>query len=145
MKQQITKKKIKSIIKNQPRIVLDRIDFSRFESIGIKINGRTNEKKATTNRMTLRKKPRATKGNQKSKEEQPQPDNTIKTIKRRTVPEIRRVKTDFKENDIVLVKWPYFPDWPAIIESIKGKSIHVRFFGDGGYVSRHKYIYFSFD
>lgn len=134
MKPQITKKMIKSIIKRQPRVALDRIDFSKFESLGIKINGINKEKKATTNRMTLRKTPSATKGNQKSKEEQPQP---VYTIKRRTVPEIRRIKTEFKENDIVLVKWPYFPDWPAIIQSIKGKSIHVRFFGDGGYVSRH--------
>lgn len=118
MKQQITKKKINSIIKNQPRIALDRIDFSKFESLGIKINGITNERKATTNRMTLRKKPSATKGNQKSREEQPQPVNTIKIIKRRTVPEIRRIKTEFKENDIVLVKWPYFPDW-RVLRSIK--------------------------
>lgn len=79
--------------------------------------------------MTLRKNRSATNTNQKaniSKQSQP-----VKAVAIRAQKDIIRTTTAFRENNIVLVKWPYFPDWPAVIESMKGNSIHVKFFGDG--------------
>lgn len=131
MKQRITKKQVKEITERQPRIVLDRLDLTKFESLGVKINESAKQKGATTTatRMTLRKNRSATKTNQEvylSKESQ-----KVKTVAIRARKDIIRTTIAFRENNIVLVKWPYFPDWPAIIESMKGNSIHVKFFGDG--------------
>lgn len=32
--------------------------------------------------------------------------------------------------DVVLVKWPYYPYWPAKIKNITKTKISVEFFGD---------------
>lgn len=131
MEQRVTKNLMKKIIKRQPKIVLQRLDLTKIESLGVRINGLANKERATkttVTRMTLRNRS-ATKTNQKvniSKQTKP-----VKTVALRVSKEVIRTTTAFRQNNIVLVKWPYFPDWPAVIESIKGNSIHVKFFGDG--------------
>lgn len=145
MKQKISKKQMKEIIERQPRIVLHRLNFTKLVSLGVKINGFPKEVKATTKkttatRMTLRKNRSATKTDQKANI--PKKSQPVKTVEIKARREIIRITTAFKLNNIVLVKWPHFPDWPAIIESIKGNSIHVRFFGDGRLVIYRKYVDF---
>lgn len=37
----------------------------------------------------------------------------------------------YRMGDVVLVKWPYYPYWPAKIKNItKTKTVSVEFFGD---------------
>lgn len=128
MSRKVTKKQIAEIIKNQPRVVLKKLDFAKLEKLGVK-NVQAKEVEKATIRRSTRKKTKATLNNQES---QNSTQKAVKTIAIRTKREIVRTTKVFRENNVVLVKWPYFPDWPAIIQSIKGNSIYVRFFGDGG-------------
>lgn len=119
MCRKLTKKQIAQIIKNQPRVVLERIDFSKAQQ----------EVKEVKTRRTTHKIKKETLFNQD------QPNSTkkpVKAVANRNAREIVRTTNIFRENNIVLVKWPYSPDWPAVVQSIKGNSIHVQFFGDGG-------------
>lgn len=124
----VTKKQIAQIIKRQPRVVLKRIDISKNENLGLEVVQRKAVKNAIRERSTRKRtKPKLINQVPPSSTEKP-----VKTIAVRHKREIIRTTKVFSENNIVLVQWPHFPDWPAIIQSIKGNSIYVRFFGDGG-------------
>lgn len=128
MSRKLTKKQIAQIIKRQPRVVLERIDVSKDENIGSEVVQQKAVKNAMRERST-RKKTKPTMINQVPPNSTQKP---VKTIAVRNTREIVRTTKLFNKDNIVLVQWPHFPDWPAIIQSIKGNSIHVRFFGDGG-------------
>lgn len=36
----------------------------------------------------------------------------------------------YRIREVVLVKWPYYPYWPAVIDNISKNKVTVKFFGD---------------
>lgn len=50
-------------------------------------------------------------------------------LRKRFVIEMKRCE-NIANSQVVLVKWPSFPYWPAYITSFNGTSVHVTFFGD---------------
>lgn len=127
MSRKVTKRQIAQIIKRQPRVVLKRIDISKDENLGLEVVQRKAVKNAVRERST-RKRKKPTLFNQVPPNSTQKP---VKTIAVRNTREIIRTTKVFSKNNIVLVQWTHFPNWPAIIQSIKGNSIYVQFFGDG--------------
>lgn len=50
-------------------------------------------------------------------------------LQKRSVIEMKRSE-NVVNGQVVLVKWPSYPYWPAHITNVNGTSVHVMFFGD---------------
>lgn len=134
MAERITRQIYRRILKNQPKVVLQRIDLSKIEDFGVVLNS------VAVNITGISKKKKQEQQQQHQNEKlsrastQTKKEPKSKAMAFITAPRHRiyRNVTNFAENKIILVKWPYYPDWPAIITAVQGKFVQVKFFGDKG-------------
>lgn len=135
MERRMTRTLYQHILKNQPKIVVQRIKFSNIKQFGVTLNSDASNgisKVKEQNQLQQEKERLSMDMSQAATQTEKRPKTralAFNTAPRKQI--IRNVKF-FVENEIILVKWPYFPNWPAMITAVEGKLVHVKFFGNQG-------------
>lgn len=134
MERRMTRQIYQRILKNQPKVALQRINFSKIEEFGVTLNSDTVNgiSKKKKQEQQQQKERLSNDMSQGAIQTEKQPKSKAVAIISAPRQQINRNGKIFVKNNIILVKWPYYPDWPAIITAVEGKFVHVKFFGDKG-------------